>query len=271
MDFSAKVDSQIVRESIASKAGSGQKDINVPKKHDQRVIYETDAESENDGFYEATSHFSDQQESVQKDVQDCLHDKIQRDHAVDDIPRAGRNSRSNLGTYDDAWPNTSGSEPSILCCRNFMSIPLDPITSDVEIPPERLAELFPPPSILENDATDLPLPDLPRSDVVCRTQISQQDPADISTEFVPESSQIQKQYTALRNDVHPPSPPCVILVESSQPADHHPSAHAGHEEPRCILTASQLLTDSLMESVPGPPAWMSSQEILRDEHGIAGQ
>jgi hypothetical protein len=68
----------------------------------------------------------------------------------------------------------------------------------------------------------------------------------------------------------PPSSP-IILVESTQPHADGDGAVSGLQQQETgpgnpMLTASQLLTDSLMASIPGPPGWMSSQnDGLRDE------
>ncbi|KAK2875121.1 hypothetical protein FQN49_001766 [Arthroderma sp. PD_2] len=62
----------------------------------------------------------------------------------------------------------------------------------------------------------------------------------------------------------PPRSSPVIQVASSQRSEVEVASSQGPDpesEPRRIITCSQLLTESLMESIPGPPAWTSSSHI----------
>ncbi|KAF3491355.1 uncharacterized protein GIQ15_00872 [Arthroderma uncinatum] len=61
----------------------------------------------------------------------------------------------------------------------------------------------------------------------------------------------------------PPQSSPVVQVESSQRSEIEVAgspAPDAESEPRRIITCSQLLTESLMESIPGPPAWLSTSQ-----------
>ncbi|KAJ6127047.1 hypothetical protein N7523_002659 [Penicillium sp. IBT 18751x] len=86
------------------------------------------------------------------------------------------------------------------------------------------------------------------------------------TELVPESSPVHEQD---ENDVdsgaifqRPQGPESVVQVESSQPVDRGNHRLAG------VLSRSQLLTSSVMESVPLPNFWMASQDSVGEPYNL---
>ncbi|KAJ5216006.1 uncharacterized protein N7498_002413 [Penicillium cinerascens] len=86
------------------------------------------------------------------------------------------------------------------------------------------------------------------------------------TEIVPESSPIREQdENSAEPDAvfqRPQVPESVIQVESSQPVDR------GNYGPGGILSRSQLLTSSVMESVPLPNFWMGSQDSVGEPYSL---
>lgn len=93
---------------------------------------------------------------------------------------------------------------------------------------------------------------------------SQSTPQDLktSTEIVPESSPVT------RRDSNPSMPQeSVVQVESSQPADRF-LRNVGIEQdsgPRGFV-GNQLLSSSVLESIPMPPLWMGSQDSVGEPY-----
>lgn len=190
-------------------------------------------------------------------------------------------------------------EPSALYHRQPLTLALEPLSSDLaEINSQRMANLFPP--SLHIEPTDVPLPapgDKDRGSLGTQSQmplnqadistesatmsppihahrngISSEtqnqipiDQADISTESATLSSQVPRTPTLAKNKF-PSSPPPFLLIESSQARDHERltgNAEAAHGSPQ-MLTASQILSNSLMETIPSPPIPMSSQDLIEE-------
>ncbi|GKZ30761.1 hypothetical protein AbraIFM66950_010149 [Aspergillus brasiliensis] len=147
---------------------------------------------------------------------------------------------------------------------------------------QKLAELFPEDS---NDQQTLrtmsPLPSSPRTDsramsklgvlAVSQTQAQNSDKA--TMEMVPESSPITRHGSGTRaKEFIPPEPLArrdVVQVESSQPADRlHKKNQEENSGPRGILTGSQILTSSVMESVPLPAFLMDSQDSVGEPYSL---
>lgn len=214
----------------------------------ERVIGDSEDESEDDGFHDAFSKLSDaeielpQQPSQRKFVRDSQTISESSDiNNTQGVPVADPS--------DDIPQSTVGSELSILYCRMPMSYHWN--AEDIpDLSSTGLAELFATQGDLQ------PLNNFAEVD---------EDP-DTPLELVPESPLANPRD---ENCNDPPSSP-VILVKSSQT----PSVVRGSDKSqvgegekqqqdssprRGRLTASQLLTESLMESIPAPPGWMSSQ------------
>jgi hypothetical protein len=86
------------------------------------------------------------------------------------------------------------------------------------------------------------------------------------TEIVPESSPVHEQdENSAEPDAvfqRPHVPESVVQVESSQAVDR------GHHGPNGVLSRSQLLTSSVMESVSLPTFWMGSQDSVGEPYGL---
>ncbi|PGH27736.1 hypothetical protein AJ80_00523 [Polytolypa hystricis UAMH7299] len=270
-------ENEVNNPSTKSHEGPGSKETSLepgePPQHtsqrDRRenIVYETDAESDNDDFYDAIPYISDVRPTQREpESQNWELDKTQNPDPVNPLPTQARSSTFLL--LDSCDIRSSNPEPSLLYYRKPMSYPVDPTSAELNaIGPERMAELFP--ASLHHESTEIPLPPIPEENEDAATQLTARDQADISTLFIPESSQQPPQPLDIEPDLPPPSSPPVILVESSQPEDMEAPAEGpaddGPRVHRKILTPSQLLTESLMESIPGPALWISSDGNLQDE------
>ena len=221
------------------------------QKRSERVINDTEDESEEeDGFYDTLSQLSDAEihlpeqhsQNSARPAQTASESSDLNDN-TESLPPANGNSDQS----DDVPQSTLGSELSILYCRKPMSYHWN--TEDIpDLSSTGLAELF---------AT--------QGNMYPPNEIGEEEDPETPLELVPESSPTK---SGGGDSKDPPSSP-IIPVESSQT----PSVARGFENNdqwddedkqesssrRGLLTASQLLTDSLMESMPAPPGWASSQ------------
>ncbi|KAJ5662093.1 uncharacterized protein N7477_009709 [Penicillium maclennaniae] len=132
--------------------------------------------------------------------------------------------------------------------------PFEPIPT---LNTQKLSELFP-----NFGSTQHAKPSAAGSSQKSQTQSQEAD----QTELVPESSPVHEQD---ENDVdsgaifqRPQGPESVVQVESSQPVDRGNHRLAG------VLSRSQLLTSSVMESVPLPHFWMGSQDSVGEPYNL---
>lgn len=222
-------------------------DANIPKTSTDHVVCETDAESE-DEFPD--NHPLPEQDSHPHPTDPDTHSGMDSGN-THSAPEPEMNSHPNpdgAGSVPDY--STAITDASIFYHRRPQDYPRDPTASELDVDSERLAELFPP---HEQETIGPTLPPYSNSESTQQQHSSTRNPLDISTEFVPESSQRPGQDE--RNEIPHSSPPEVILVESSQPGDQPTQAKTkdSHSESRDIFNTSQLLPDSLMESIPRPP------------------
>ncbi|KMU83824.1 hypothetical protein CIHG_01608 [Coccidioides immitis H538.4] len=82
----------------------------------------------------------------------------------------------------------------------------------------------------------------------------------ISIKPVPASSQAHANHMKVHNTQHPPPHTPTVFVESSQNALNVPESNdvGWRSSSRGVLTASQLVPNNLMDSIPTPPDWASS-------------
>ncbi|PGG99261.1 hypothetical protein AJ79_08598 [Helicocarpus griseus UAMH5409] len=276
---------------------------NERKNSKDRVIYETGGESEEEVFHDTTSHISDDDNDSWRTQSQHYHQaKSQKyDNNLDGFPSQRHNPDFIQETYNDLPGTTLGSEPSMLYYREPMSLAFDPGSELDNIDSERLAELFPNPNLANQEPTAGPLSTIQEEQEEEDTaaddgpaQTLAKDATDLpeETEVVPDSPPRQRAHATKEQNIPPPSSPPVVLVASSQQSDEgspeplvvpsQQSNKGGFELDRDhriesqssrhgFVTTSQLLTDSLMESVPGPPLWMSSQCLTQEEQEGATQ
>ncbi|PWY70972.1 hypothetical protein BO70DRAFT_321539 [Aspergillus heteromorphus CBS 117.55] len=149
-----------------------------------------------------------------------------------------------------------------------------PLGSIPTLNTQKMAELFPEDS---NDQQNLrtmsPLPSSPQTQsramhkpdwpVIRQTQIP--DPDRIQTEIVPESSPIARHGNGAETQDSVPRE--FVQVESSQAVDRL-AKHNREEDsgPRGIFSRSQILTSSVMESIPLPAFLMDSQDSVGEPY-----
>ncbi|ODH49523.1 hypothetical protein GX48_04310 [Paracoccidioides brasiliensis] len=252
----------------------------VPQKPRKLVIYETDAESEEEEFHDTlTSHVSaDEYDSQRTQSQKFHQDETQYEDINDlhGLPTQRRSSVANQETFNDLPGATLGSEPSMLYYRKPMSFAFDPGSELDNIDSQKLAELFPNPDLGDRECLAPPLSTIPEELEEAQKKGHKAPvpkPAKDLTEphllFVPDSPPHRHAVVAPEQNVPPPSSPPVLLVASSEQSDNGEGQQGRAESQftngQGLVTVSQLLTDSMMESVPGLPVWMSSQCLTQEE------
>ncbi|RHZ63346.1 hypothetical protein CDV55_102361 [Aspergillus turcosus] len=251
-----------------------------PPSTERTVVYETDAESD----------YSDDQPIVSgpHDEPNAMLFGDQADEGEDRSPLSDSQDLPppilHPGLEDEPGPLQSetnlSSEASILYQRRqpATQFPLEPIPT---LSTQKLAELFPQESSVQQTTTEtsctkssahkvqaLSDPSLPT-----QTQSQTQDLDKYSTEMIPESSPVtgQGDHASTGDALLPQNlAQSVVQVESSQIVDR-PKRQADSDEdsrPRGMLSRSQLLTSSVMESVPVPGFWMGSQDSVGEPYSL---
>ncbi|KAJ5613002.1 hypothetical protein N7510_006196 [Penicillium lagena] len=243
-------------------------------KSERTVVYETDAETD-------YGDFENDEDSLKIEAEiPSEPNEPSKDDATTQTSSTPQQDDSQEYPLPTMLPNTdhdfgSTVEPSSdasVCYQRLhpaTQFPHEPIPA---LNTQKLSELFshegsarylragPPRSSPEH----LPGP-LPPYQIQTQTQTQSQDPGKTSTEIVPESSPIRGQEND--PDLHehpfqrPPAPDPVVQVESSQAVDR------GSSRPG-VLSRSQLLTSSVMESVPLPNFWMGSQDSVGEPYSL---
>jgi len=149
--------------------------------------------------------------------------------------------------------------------------PLDPVPM---INTQKMAELFPDDSNGLHSLTAPSQPSTPTKppSVPIQTesqtldesqdQFKSQGAGELQTEVIPESSPVAQDESSTRFD--PAMRAVVVQVESSQPIDQiqRRRMEGNDDVRRGMLSRSQILSSSVMESVPIPAFWMSSQDSV---------
>ncbi|CEL05454.1 hypothetical protein ASPCAL06572 [Aspergillus calidoustus] len=178
-----------------------------------------------------------------------------------------------------ATDSTLLSDASILYQRIHAAtqFPLDPIPT---INTQKMAELFPDDSTglqsltaPSQSSTPMKPPSVPNQrerlmQDESQDQSESQEAGDMQTEVVPESSPIVQHESLTR--FGPAAPGVVVQVESSQPGDRIQRRRTEGRDTarRGILSRSQILSSSVMESVPIPAFWMSSQDSVGEPYAL---
>jgi hypothetical protein len=231
---------------------------------ERTVVYETDADTDN----------NDSEDDVNNDL--GTPSRARGPHA--ETPSATRHSPepSSDDSQELPLPNVQSTEdpndgPPSEAPMSDASIfyqrmqpatqfPFEPIPT---LNTQKLSELFPNYGSTQH-AKPAPAHSSPRNPgPFLQTQRESQE-AD-QTEIVPESSPVREQDDSVEPDVvfqRPQVPESVVQVESSQPVDRGNHGLGG------ILSRSQLLTSSVMESVPLPNFWMGSQDSVGEPYSL---
>lgn len=234
--------------------------------HTQRermVVYETDAESDQSDLepdtYGGPSTPSRGQNYLLNNTQTMRPSPTSKFDDSHDLPLPPAQSRTEP---DSGPPSEPMSDASVYYQRMqpATQFPYEPIPS---LNTQKLSELFPNESCSQSPG---PNPRLDSSEKVpgpfLYTQTQSQE-AD-QTEIVPESSPAREQEDdSIENNEsvfqRPRLPGSIVQVESSQPAERRDKGNR-------LLSRSQLLTSSIMESVPLPNFCMSSQDSVGEPY-----
>lgn len=236
-------------------------------KRERTVVYETDADSDFDDTEESLDRGSPSP-SPKKTSQMVVRQQASS-QATQSSPKSPKDDSQELPlpavpsspSLDDTPQSELPMSDASVCYQRMHAatqFPHEPIPS---LNTQKMAELFPQESSTQITKTRPPNPSQDQvSGPSSQTQTeSQRD--QYPTEMVPESSPIrgsESQPTFQR----PLGPKSVVQVESSQAVDRNHSWQ-GH-----ALSRSQILSSSVMESVPMPNFWMGSQDSVGEPYSL---
>lgn len=238
---------------------------NPPRSQRERtVVYETDAESSSDGF--------DGMEDEVTTSTRALKSRESVSHLVDHSPDLPSDDSQELPLPDTQPPIDMGfdlpSEPPMSDASAYYQrvqpatqFPHEPVPN---LNTQKLSELFP-----NEGSTQYPQQQCARSSrkfpgpfLQSQTQSQELD----QTEIVPESSPVREQQNSADEAdsvfQRPRAPNSVVQVESSQPVSRV------EPRPGNILSRSQLLTSSVMESIALPTFWTGSQDSVGEPYSL---
>jgi hypothetical protein len=251
---------------VSSSAEVSQKsaptDSDPPPERAQRertVIYETDAETDNDdleddvgGGFDTPTRAHSPQLGSSNEIQDGPQSPC------DDSQDLPLPSAHTCADPDSQPPSEAPMSDASMFYRRVQpatQFPHEPIPT---LNTQKLSELFP-----NEGSTQYPrhsnVHHSPRRPLLS-SQTQTQSQATDQIEIVPESSPSRDhdEYVFQR----PQPPGSVVQVESSQPVDR------AHHAPGGMLSRSQLLTSSVMESIPMPNFWIGSQDSVGEPYSL---
>ncbi|RMJ25145.1 hypothetical protein PHISP_03972 [Aspergillus sp. HF37] len=242
------------------------------------VVYETDGETDSVDFHDDLS---------------CTPASPKKQTLADDHDRAVENDHE--GSHNDSQdlppalsePDTESGPPhydppmssdASICYRRIEKPTQYPLGSIPQLNTQKMAELFPQDSSaqLETTAaleTQPPPSAKPHPSHELRAETQNQDMDTMSTEIVPESSPVARRDDEADSNSPAAAEPrrkSVIQVESSQPADRfNRRTNAEDTHPQGVISRSELLSSSVMESVPIPQFLMgSSQDSVGEPYSV---
>ncbi|RAK97397.1 uncharacterized protein BO80DRAFT_192052 [Aspergillus ibericus CBS 121593] len=189
---------------------------------------------------------------------------VETEPPLSELPLPELNPASEASIYYQRMPATQFPLGTIPTLSSQKLAELFPEDSNDQL----LKTMSPPPSSPRTESHPMQKPDLP---TISRTHI--QNAEKTPMEIIPESSPITRQGNSTKaKGLIPPEPLArrdVVQVESSQPADRlHKQHNEGSSGPRGILSGSQILTSSVMESVPLPTFLMDSQDSVGEPYSL---
>ncbi|KAH8427596.1 uncharacterized protein LDX57_005308 [Aspergillus melleus] len=268
----------------------GNDETNKPPSTTQRtVVYETDAESDYGDFQDSLS--SPLGTPTKRQSVDLVPNESREDDDLENddsqylppppVPPFGQETDSGLLNSE----NNLTSDASVYYQRvqPATQFPLEPIPT---LNTQKLAELFPnessqlrtpvkkprllsdPDNCISSTQTQTPT----QTQTQTQSQTQSQDADKIPTEIVPESSPIARQEDGSAHSrekcLKSRLQDSVVQVESSQPADKLPRGKSRKHDSYQggILSEGQILTSSVMESVPMPGFWLGSQDSVGEPY-----
>ncbi|OQE29295.1 hypothetical protein PENFLA_c004G00480 [Penicillium flavigenum] len=244
-----------------------------PTRRERTVVYETDADSEYGDFEDNLNGGSVTQSPKKphraigpQDVsQATQHNPESPKDDSQELPLPAVQSSPGL---DDAPPSEGPMSDASICYQRMHAatqFPHEPIPT---LNTQKMSELFP--NGGSSQYTNLegwrPSVRKPALGPFSQTQTQSQEGDKESTEMVPESSPIRERERGIESGDNsfqrPRVPGSVVQVESSQVVDRDPQWQSR------VLSRSQLLTSSVMESIPLPNFWMGSQDSVGEPYSL---
>ncbi|KAJ5835657.1 hypothetical protein N7447_001683 [Penicillium robsamsonii] len=246
---------------------------NESTKRERTVVYETDADSEYGDFEDSPDRRSvtpspkktHRGNGPQDGSQATQHtpESPKDDSQVLPLPAA----QSSPG-LDDAPPPEGPMSDASICYQRMHAatqFPHEPIPT---LNTQKMSELFPHGGSTQYTNLEPWRHSLQKQapGLSSQTQSQSHESDKESTEKVPESSPIQERERGiLSGDTsfqRSRAPGSVVQVESSQAVDRDPQLQGR------VLSRSQLLTSSVMESIPLPNFWMGSQDSVGEPYSL---
>ncbi|EEP76450.1 predicted protein [Uncinocarpus reesii 1704] len=217
----------------------------------RQIVYETDGEtdSQSERIFVPTSQLAP-------------HDNIPSGPIVHGSSPQSPSPKPQ-GESTEAVPSISDPDASLLYSRHYLTYPYEKYMGT----PRRgdMGEIFEGHFESPSDSIEPSLPVPPhlnnRTSIPKELNLTE----DLSTESVPESSQVQQHDAEIQNTQPRTSPAPIVLIESSQEPTTGTNNTGPQSDPRGILTTSQLVPENLMDSIPPPPGWMPSQVIDQED------
>ncbi|KAJ5773256.1 hypothetical protein N7457_008152 [Penicillium paradoxum] len=239
-------------------------------KRERTVIYETDADSEYGDFDECLNE--DPLTPSPKKTPRAFNlqassqaTQISTEWAKDDSQKLPLPDVQSSPGLDDAPASEGPMSDASICYQRMHAATQFPHEPIPLLNTQKMSELFP-----HEGSTQFPKPSASKSALrnqapgpFSQTPTQSQGGDKESTEMVPESSPVREENGNESGEPsfqRPHAPGSVVQVESSQAVDRD-----SHWQGQ-VLTRSQLLTSSVMESVPLPNFWMGSQDSVGEPY-----
>ncbi|CAG8892608.1 unnamed protein product [Penicillium egyptiacum] len=244
-----------------------------PTRRERTVVYETDADSEYGDFEEnlngrsvtPSPNKAHREMGPQDGSQATQHSPESPKDDSQGLPLPVVQSSPGL---DDAPPSEAPMSDASICYQRMHAatqFPHEPIPT---LNTQKMSELFPHGGSSQHTNLEAWRPSVRRQEPgpFSQAQTQSQEAYKESTEMVPESSPIrEREYGIDSGDSpfqRPRVPGSVVQVESSQAVDRDPQRQG------LVLSRSQLLTSSVMESIPLPNFWMGSQDSVGEPYSL---
>ena len=241
------------------------------RRRERTVVYETDAETDDSDPENVNRNppaTPNRAHEIQGDGARPVHQTSALPIDDDDsyeLPLPGVESPVDLGSPPESEAPMSDASLFYQRMQPATQFPHEPIPA---LNTQKLSELFP---YEGSTQYNKPGPEpgfsqrIPGPFLQTQTQSQEAD----QTEIVPESSPAREQENSIQDKAaafqRPYAPDSVVQVESSQPVD------GIHNRARKVSSRSQLLTSSVMESVPLPQFCMSSQDSVGEPYNLQDQ
>lgn len=231
---------------------------------ERTVVYNTDAETDYEDSEDGLDGSLASPHPGNGARKDMVHDtQNSREPSKDDSQELPLPPVQSSAEVDSSLPAEALLSDASICYQRLhpaTQFPHEPIP---ELNTQKLADLFPHENSSRDHQAEPPRRFQEHAGSSLQTQTQSQD-ADKLTDFVPESSPAREQEQQNSIDTpfqRPRTSGSVVQVESSQPVDRSLS------RPR-ILSRSQLLTSSVMESIPLPNFWIGSQDSVGEPYSL---